>query len=101
MRPCERLSSWNEEALAGVDPPPLTACGLGVACALVLSGELDAITPPRCSARIAARLTRGRHLVLPDRSHDDVDPCVGSMINHVLDTADPWTVPLACLEEGG
>jgi pimeloyl-ACP methyl ester carboxylesterase len=67
--------------------------------ALVMSGELDAITPPRYGARIAAGLAQGRHLILPDRSHDDVDPCVGGVVDRFLDTADPWGVDVGCLGE--
>jgi len=67
--------------------------------ALVLSGALDAITPPRYGARIAAGLARSRHLVLPERSHDDVDPCLGGVIDQFLDTADPWSLPATCLAE--
>jgi len=67
--------------------------------ALVLSGALDAITPPRYGARVAVGLTRGRHLVLPDRSHDDVDPCLGGIIDRFLDTADPWDLSIGCLDD--
>ena len=49
--------------------------------ALVLSGELDAITPPRYGARVSAGLARGRHVILPGRSHDEVDPCVGGIVD--------------------
>jgi pimeloyl-ACP methyl ester carboxylesterase len=48
--------------------------------ALVLNGSLDYLTPPRYGERVAQALANARHLVLPNRGHDDTDPCVCGMI---------------------
>lgn len=52
--------------------------------ALVLTGELDAITPPRYGEHVAKELGNATHLVLPARSHADLDPCVGRLIESFL-----------------
>ena len=48
--------------------------------ALLLNGALDHVTPPRYGERVAHSLTHGRHLVLPNRGHNDIDPCVSEII---------------------
>ncbi|MBI3449919.1 MAG: alpha/beta fold hydrolase [Acidobacteria bacterium] len=47
--------------------------------ALILTGALDLATPPRYGERAARSFTNSRHLVLPNRSHNDTDPCVAQM----------------------
>jgi pimeloyl-ACP methyl ester carboxylesterase len=47
---------------------------------LVLNGALDHATPPRYGAHVAQALAHARHLVLPNRGHNDTDPCVCGMI---------------------
>jgi pimeloyl-ACP methyl ester carboxylesterase len=44
--------------------------------ALVMTGALDAVTPPRYGERVAKSLPNSRMLVLPGRGHDDADDCV-------------------------
>ena len=48
--------------------------------ALVLTGALDHVTPPRYGEGAARSLTNARHLVLPGRGHNDTDPCVAGMV---------------------
>lgn len=64
---------------------------------LVLSGAADAVTPPRYGATVAAALGNARHIVLPDRSHDDIDPCVADIAQDLLLTADLARPDLGCL----
>jgi len=47
---------------------------------LVLNGALDHATPPRYGAHVAQSLAHARHLVLPNRGHNDTDPCICGMI---------------------
>ena len=47
---------------------------------LVLTGALDHLIPPRYGERVAQSLAHARHLVLPQRGHNDTDPCVNGMI---------------------
>lgn len=52
--------------------------------ALVLTGELDAITPPRYGEHVAKELGNATHLVLPARGHADLDACVGRLIENFI-----------------
>lgn len=47
---------------------------------LVMNGALDHLTPPRYGAHVARTLPNAKQLVLPKRGHNDVDPCVASII---------------------
>lgn len=51
---------------------------------LAISGDLDPITPPRYGALVAGGLAKGRHVVVPNRSHNDVDPCITSLFERFL-----------------
>lgn len=48
--------------------------------ALLLTGELDPITPPAYAEHVGAWFTNGTVLTLPRRSHSDADRCVTAMI---------------------
>lgn len=47
---------------------------------LVLNGALDSATPPRYGERVAKTLSNARRFTLPNRGHNDTDPCVCGMI---------------------
>jgi pimeloyl-ACP methyl ester carboxylesterase len=47
---------------------------------LVLTGAMDHATPPRYGEGVARSSPKARHLVLPNRAHNDTDPCVAGMI---------------------
>ena len=51
---------------------------------LVLNGALDHVTPPRYGERVERTLTNARHFVLPNRGHNDTDPCVCGMIEKFI-----------------
>ena len=51
---------------------------------LAISGDLDPITPPRYAESVARELKHGTHIVVPNRSHNDVDPCITSMFENFL-----------------
>lgn len=48
--------------------------------ALIMTGALDQVTPPRYGDWVARTLTKSRHFVLPGRGHNDTDPCVSQMV---------------------
>ena len=48
--------------------------------ALLLTGELDPITPPRYAEHVKGWFSSGTALTMPFRSHADTDPCVASLI---------------------
>jgi pimeloyl-ACP methyl ester carboxylesterase len=47
---------------------------------LLLSGALDHTTPPEYAETLAATLGHSRHVILPGRGHNDIDPCVVGLI---------------------
>lgn len=68
---------------------------------LLLVGSLDNITPIRYAEAVASHLTNSRVVTLPDRSHNDLDPCVSSIITDALETASPREAAVGCLKTGG
>jgi pimeloyl-ACP methyl ester carboxylesterase len=63
---------------------------------LVLSGEVDPVTPPRWGEHVLAHLPNGRHLVVPGAGHGTTSsPCVLEIVGAFLDGLDPDTT---CLE---
>jgi pimeloyl-ACP methyl ester carboxylesterase len=65
--------------------------------ALILSGALDHATPPRYGEHLAGSLARSRHLVLPNRGHNDTDPCVSGMIEAFVQAASVDGLDTSCL----
>ena len=65
--------------------------------ALVMNGALDHITPPRYGERVAKSLTNARSLVLPNRGHNDVDPCVTGIIQSFVAAGGPNGLDTSCL----
>ena len=47
---------------------------------LAMNGELDHLTPPRYGKQVVESLSNARHLVLPNRGHNDVDECTNGII---------------------
>lgn len=66
--------------------------------ALLLSGELDPVTPPEYGDQVASYLSRSRHIVAPGQGHS-VTPrgCVGELISEFIESADPNAVDTACI----
>ena len=66
--------------------------------ALLLSGELDPVTPPEYGDQVASHLSRSRHIVAPGQGHS-VTPrgCVGKLIAEFIESADPFAVDAACI----
>lgn len=66
---------------------------------LVLSGELDPVTPPRYGDEIVAHLPRGRHLVLPGQGHTTIGiGCMPKLTARFIDTLDAAELDATCLE---
>ena len=64
---------------------------------LVLSGALEHLTPPRYGEHVAQSLTRSRHLVLPQRGHNDTDPCTNGMIEAFMIAGSLEGLDTSCL----
>ena len=66
---------------------------------LLLSGELDPVTPPRWAEHAAETLPNSRHLVVPGTGHGTLAAgCVPRLIGEFLDAADPAALDPECLE---
>ncbi len=67
---------------------------------LLLSGELDPVTPPRWAEHVREHLTNARHIVAPGVAHG-VAPvgCAIRLIGRFYETADPASVDPSCLDD--
>ena len=67
---------------------------------LILSGELDPVTPPRWGEHVAASLPNARHLVVPGAGHGTLTAgCVPELIGAFLEAADASGLDAACLDD--
>lgn len=64
---------------------------------LVMNGALDSVTPPRYGERVAQSLAHARRLVLPQRGHNDTDPCVNAMIEAFMIAGSHAGLDTSCL----
>jgi pimeloyl-ACP methyl ester carboxylesterase len=64
---------------------------------LVMNGALDHLTPPRYAERVARSLPQALQLVLPQRGHNDTDPCVNGMIEAFMIAGSLAGLDTSCL----
>ena len=66
---------------------------------LLLSGELDPITPPEYAAHAAKTLSNSRHIVAPGQAHTVLARgCIPKLAAEFLDSADPKALDPACVQ---
>jgi len=67
--------------------------------ALLLSGELDPVTPPAYADQVVKSLPRGRALVLRGQGHNVIGVgCMPKLYAQFLDTADAKALDAKCLD---
>jgi pimeloyl-ACP methyl ester carboxylesterase len=67
--------------------------------ALLLSGELDPVTPPAYGERVLAGLADARHLVGDGQGHGLASvACVPGLMRSFLEQLDPGSLDATCLE---
>lgn len=67
--------------------------------ALLLSGELDPVTPPRYGTQVERHLRNGRHLVLKGQGHGSFGTgCVPKLLGRFMESADARSLDAACLD---
>jgi pimeloyl-ACP methyl ester carboxylesterase len=67
--------------------------------ALLLSGELDPVTPPRYGDEVATTLSRARHVVAPGQGHNVMNVgCLPRLIGQFLRSADAAALDVRCVE---
>jgi pimeloyl-ACP methyl ester carboxylesterase len=79
-------------------PPDFRAPFRSTVPALLLTGELDPITPPRYAEHVGSWFANPTVIRLPFRSHSDTDPCVTSLIEAFVVSGGGATDP-SCLEK--
>ena len=68
--------------------------------ALLVSGELDPVTPPRYGAAVVEQLPNGRHLVLAGQGHNTLSVgCMPKLLAKFLETADATALDADCLTQ--
>ncbi len=72
------------------------------ASVLLLSGQLDPVTPPEWADEVARALPNARHLVIPHSGHifdgmSDVDTCLDPLLVEFLRTADLQGIDASCV----
>lgn len=88
---------WN----AAADPPAELAQGRSDVPTLLLSGELDPVTPPASAERALALLSHGVHRVARKAGHVvSTRPCVGRLIAEFLEAGSAEGIDASCLEQG-
>ncbi|MCC8687936.1 alpha/beta hydrolase [Xanthomonas campestris pv. raphani] len=66
---------------------------------LLLSGQLDPVTPPRYAARVLRGLPNGRHLIAPGQSHGVFRlGCMPKVLGQFLQTADAKGLDARCVD---
>jgi pimeloyl-ACP methyl ester carboxylesterase len=69
---------------------------------LILSGELDPVTPPRYGDDIARSLSNSRHLVAPGQGHIVMTRgCLPRVVARFVDTADVGALDADCIDQLG
>jgi len=67
--------------------------------ALLLSGELDPVTPPRYGEQVLRGLSNGRHLVARGQGHNVmVAGCMPRLMAEFIESADARALDASCLE---
>jgi pimeloyl-ACP methyl ester carboxylesterase len=66
--------------------------------ALVLSGELDPVTPPTWGSSVVQHLRNGRHVVMPGTGHGvAATACGNRIVSDFIDRADAQALDTACV----
>ncbi|WP_051412702.1 alpha/beta hydrolase [Pseudoxanthomonas sp. J35] len=66
---------------------------------LLLSGELDPVTPPRFGERVLEHLPNGRHLVLRGQGHGTFGQgCMPRLLGRFMESADAKALDASCLD---
>jgi pimeloyl-ACP methyl ester carboxylesterase len=63
---------------------------------LLLSGELDPVTPPAFAEAVSRGLSSSRHLVVPGGAHGSLGSCARSAVARVLATGTITGLPAVC-----
>jgi hypothetical protein len=66
--------------------------------ALVLSGDLDPVTPPTWGDAVVKSLSRSRHITVPATGHGVIGTACGvKLIQDFIDSASPESLDVSCV----
>jgi pimeloyl-ACP methyl ester carboxylesterase len=83
----------------GVRPADFRAPLSGNVPVLILSGELDPVTPPRYGEEVVKTLPQGRHLVLPGQGHSVLGiGCMPKLFAQFVESANAKALNDSCLK---
>ncbi|MCD9007797.1 alpha/beta hydrolase [Luteimonas sp. XNQY3] len=83
----------------GTPPANHTAALQSDVPALLLSGELDPVTPPAYAERVVAGLPNGRHLVLEGQGHGTFAfGCMPKLLAQFIESTDAKALDATCLD---
>ncbi|MFU8878019.1 MAG: alpha/beta hydrolase, partial [Wenzhouxiangellaceae bacterium] len=69
---------------------------------LILSGELDPVTPPEYGDEAAAQFSNSEHLVAEGRGHIVLgEPCIARILTQFIDSAELEGLDLDCMDSIG
>lgn len=85
-----------------IDHDHLQLPAAATAAVLLLSGEMDPVTPPEWSDRLAEALPGSRHIVIPRSGHifdgmSDIETCLDPLLTAFLDHGDPAKIDATCV----
>jgi pimeloyl-ACP methyl ester carboxylesterase len=93
LKPCE---FWPRGEMSDDYYQPVESA----APVLILSGNLDPITPPRWGEHIAAHLSNATHLIVPGVGHGAVGQgCVSRLVSQFLDEGTSASLDTSCIEQ--
>lgn len=68
--------------------------------ALLLSGELDPVTPPEYAEQVLQHLSNGKHLVAPGQGHSVTGKgCLGRLVTEFIEAADHSGLDTSCIDQ--
>ncbi|HKO89697.1 MAG TPA: alpha/beta fold hydrolase [Polyangiaceae bacterium] len=91
----EQCIEWGAAALPEAYFAPIA----GNVPSLLLSGDLDPVTPPRWGELVGSTLSPSRHVVVPGAGHGVTSQgCVPDLIHEFIDSLDPAALDASCVE---
>ena len=92
VRACE---IWPHQRVPDAEKTPLESA----VPTLLLSGEMDPVTPPAYGEQVLATLSRGRHVVVPGMGHNVLGRgCVRQLMIDFVAAADPDVLETDCVD---
>jgi TAP-like protein len=91
----EQCAEWGAATLPEAYFAPIA----GNVPSLLLSGDLDPVTPPRWGELVQSTLSPARHVVVPGAGHGVTgEGCVPELIAEFIDSLDPAALDTSCVE---